>query len=156
MTRYLLDTNIPLYLEYPESPFHAKVLEQFRHLDDHDEVFFSVLSLYELYYGAQSRLNMLEAKLASLSKGFIRDMVEKFQMVSLSEAGASAFGTLKVAYKTASLTKVSQKGNIKKHDVDLMIASLAVAHNMVVVSNDRIFIVLQALEPKLMVENWAV
>ena len=50
MTKYLLDTNIPVYLEDPDSSFHHPVKERCQQLQDEDQVFVSVLSLYELYY----------------------------------------------------------------------------------------------------------
>jgi predicted nucleic acid-binding protein len=52
MTKYLLDTNIPVYLEDPDSPFHHPVKERCQQLQDEDQVYVSVLSLYELYYEA--------------------------------------------------------------------------------------------------------
>ncbi len=52
MTRYLIDTNILVYLETPSSPFHNSVKERFQQLYDEDQLYVSVLSLYELNYGA--------------------------------------------------------------------------------------------------------
>jgi predicted nucleic acid-binding protein len=49
MTKYLLDTNIPVYLEDPDSPFHRPVKERCQQLIDEDQVYVSVLRLYELY-----------------------------------------------------------------------------------------------------------
>jgi predicted nucleic acid-binding protein len=55
MKKYLLDTDIITYLEEKDSPFHASVKSRLSSLSDVDEVYISVLTLYEMHYGIASQ-----------------------------------------------------------------------------------------------------
>ena len=51
MKKYLLDSDIITYLEEKDSMFHASVKSNLSRLSDDDEVYISVLALYEMHYG---------------------------------------------------------------------------------------------------------
>lgn len=49
--KYLLDTNIVSYFSDPASPFHTSVKHRFSQLQEKDDIFISVLTLFEIEYG---------------------------------------------------------------------------------------------------------
>jgi len=51
MKKYLLDSDIITYLEEKNSPLHAPVISRLARLSDDDEVYISVLTIYEMQYG---------------------------------------------------------------------------------------------------------
>lgn len=154
MTKYLLDTNIPVYLEDPDSPFHHPVKESCQQLQDEDQVFVSVLSLYELYYAVALRKKEGREQFAAHTLLVIEEIKKHFKLLPLRGKEASIFGEIKALYKERSKEK-EEKQTIKKHDVDFILASTAIEYGLIVVSNDDIFQKIKELFPKLQVENWA-
>jgi len=61
------------------------------------------------------------------------------------------FGVLKKAIKDS---RKLNKESIKKHNVDIMLAATALVENCILVSADSIYIEIQRLNPKLVLENW--
>lgn len=149
MTRYLLDSDILSYLEQKDSPYSPSVRDRLSRLDDDDEVIVCILSLYEIAYGIswgpQEDRDYLLQSIASIE--------ENFSIVNLSRKGAEIFGKLKSAYR--HISRASPK-NLKRNDIDFLIASAAIAENAVLVSNDKMFSVIGEIEPTLKLENWAV
>lgn len=149
MRRYLLDSDMLSYLQQPESPFYLLVSTRAARLTDEDEIFLSILSLYEMSYGiswgpAEDRPYLL---------GAIEKTEQMFPVIPLSRAGAAIFGDLKAKYRqnTGALSK-----SLKRNDIDFVIASTAIVENATLVSNDKIFKTIQEIEPALQLENWAV
>ena len=155
MTKYLLDTNIPLYLEDPGSPFHNSVKKSFQKLQDEDQLFVSVLSLYELYYGAALKKKEGGEQLAAQTLLVIEEIKKQFETLPLNGKEASTFGEIKALYKERTKKKDKNKGTIKKHDVDFILAAAAIEYDLIVISNDNIFPKIKESFPKLQVENWA-
>lgn len=149
MTRYLLDSDILSYLEQKESPFYPSVHNRLSRLDDDDEVIVSIVSFYEVSYGIswgpEEDRDYLMRTIASIE--------EKFSVANLSQQGAEVFGELKSVYRKH--TNASPK-NLKRNDIDFLIASSAIAEDAVLVSNDKIFTAIRDIEPALKLENWAV
>lgn len=154
MMKYLLDTNIPLYLEDTDSPFNQPVQKRFQQLQDEDQVFMSVLSIYELYYGVALRKKGGEEHLAAHSFRVIESIKKRFTLLPLTGKEASTFGEMKSLYKDRSKRKENKQETIKKHDIDFIIASTAIEFDLVVVSNDTIFQHIKELYPDLRFENW--
>ncbi len=152
--KYLLDTNIPIYLEDPGSPFHQPVKDRFQNLQDEDQIFISVLSLYELYYGFALRKIEGKEQLAMQIHKVIEEIKKHFTLIMLTGKEASIFGTMKAQYKNIIKKKDSKKETTKKYDVDFIIASTAIEYGLTVISNDSIFQRIKKLFPKLKFENW--
>jgi len=155
MTKYLLDTNIPVYLETPDSPFHHPVKESFKLLQDEDQLFVSVLTLYELYYGMTLRKKGGREQFAAQTLLTIEEIEKRFTLLPLTGTGAPIFGEIKARYKERSREQEEEQETIKKHDVDLILASTAIEYDLIVVSNDNIFQKIKEMFPNLQVENWA-
>ncbi len=155
MTRYLLDTNIPLYLEDPTSLFFDSVKRSFQKLQDEDQLFVSVLSLYELHYGVALRKINGSEQFAAHTLLVIEEIKKRFTIIPLSGKEAAVFGNLKAHYKAHPKRTDDKQETIKKHDFDLILAAIAIEYDLIMVSNDTIFQRLSELFPKLRVENWA-
>ena len=155
MTKYLLDTNIPLYLEDPGSPFHNCVKKSFQKLQDEDQLFVSVLSLYELHYGVALKKKEAGEQLAAQTLLVIEEIKKQFEILPLSGKEASTFGEIKALYKVRAKKKDKNQVTIKKHDVDFILAAAAIEYGLVIISNDGIFSKIKESFPKLKVENWA-
>lgn len=147
--RYLIDTNILSYLDDRNSVFHRKVKERFSFLSDNDEVFISVLTIYELEYSVSLAAPNKAERLRKLVNSFRKH----FPVVSITDKGAKAFGELKSKYRKDTGNK--QK-SLDQHNIDFMIASSALSEGLILVSNDSIFQRIQSLAPDLKTENWAI
>ena len=92
---------------------------------------------------------------SSIKKVIIRNDINhikaNFEMASLSIASAEMFGVLKKQFKDSSMIS---KENIKKHTIDIMLASCAISDNYIIVSNDKIFPLLKQFCNGLYIENW--
>lgn len=148
--KYLLDTNIVTYLYQKSYPMHAVVKEHLLNLPHEHEVYVSVLSIYELEYGASVTENNRIKDMFNSMKDSVR---QKFKMLPLPADGSAIFGFLKARY--AKHTGIA-KGAAKRHDIDFMLAASAITEGAVMVSNDRIFEQIKNIYPEFLYENWAV
>lgn len=149
MKKYLLDSDVLTYLEQQDSPLHEKVRQRLSCLQDDDEVMVSILSLYEMHYGI-SWASDVERSILSRA---VDSIASKFMVVGLSQRGARIFGDLKAGYRR---TIGIAPGALKRNDIDLLIASAALEHGAILVSNDRLFEKITAINPAFQLENWAV
>ena len=150
MGRYILDTDIVSYLWDQSSPYHHQIVEHLSRLDDDATVGISAISIYELSYGVDSFKN---EKLKAIFKNALESLKndKDVHIFPLDACGATFFSQLKLQYKNA--TGITAK-DIKKNDLDFMIASIAMGHEAILVSNDGIFMRLAELEPRFKYENW--
>ena len=110
-------------------------------------MFISVLTLYETEYGIVYAPEEKKNRMAE-----VKEMMRQFLFVlPISDAGAEVFGRIKAGYRKMA---GSDQKTVDRHDVDFILASSAIAEEAVLVSNDRIFLTVQAIEPVLKLENW--
>lgn len=129
---YLIDTDIIIY----SLKKHPEVTDNFSLYRDIPKSL-SVISYGELIYGARKSSNV-EKNLATA-----RRIGEIFPLINLTPAILETFGELKA--------NLGFKGQILD-DMDLLIASTALNHNLVLVTNnERHFGRIDGLE----VENWS-
>lgn len=147
MNKYIIDTNIISYLADDLSPFHTAIVKKISQIDDYDRICLSILTIYELQHGIASMSHEMAVKFSETKKL----MIKHFDILPLSEKGAEIFGMLKAEYirQTGIL-----KDAVKRHDIDLMVASSAMAENAVLVSNDRIFSRLKKMRSDFLLEDW--
>jgi predicted nucleic acid-binding protein len=144
MVLYLLDTNTVSYLADHRSAFHRPMQQRLSSLAEGSEIAVSILTLYELTYGAfyghsyVHLLSILES--------------EQVVLMPLPRTGAEVFAAVKHRYRQHTGAREKALG---RHNVDFLLASTAIAESAVLVSNDGIFRTLAELDPRLMVENWA-
>lgn len=144
---YLLDSNTISDLYDTNTAHHATVLAHFRALTDEEQVAISILSLYELEYGWA---NAPDEKKAAIRQ-MITEAQTDFIVHPLSASGATVFGTLKKRIKEV---RSPSKENMKKFNVDLMLAATAMTMQCRLVSADNVYQELQRYQPSLQIEDW--
>lgn len=145
--KYLFDSNIVSDIYNLSSFNHTAVIKKLLGLTENDDIFISILTLYEFEYAFA---NSPEHK-KSVIKNTIQQIQQDFIVLSLSPIEAEIFGDLKKSLK--ELRNINPN-NLKKHTVDLMIAASALNHNTVLVSADRIYHDIQLINSELKLENW--
>jgi predicted nucleic acid-binding protein len=147
--KYLLDSNTVSDLYEDATVAYHAIVSRLEQLSDTDEVYVSILTVYEFEYRF--------AKAPTTLKPRIREQItairQDFALLPLSETGAEIFGELKNHLQTVRGMKSE---NLKKHTIDLMLAANAIAAQAVLVSADRLFTDLQRLNTRLCTENWSV
>ncbi len=114
--KYLLDTDTLIFWLKGNQNIERKALEiGLEHLG------YSIISKAELFYGAYNSQN-IQRNLENLNK-----LDQALELVYLEETAAEWFGKLKAELK--------QQGNIIM-DADLLIASIAIANDLVLVTNN--------------------
>lgn len=130
MPRYMLDTNICIYLMKAQP---AQVLMRFAQCYVGDVVM-SAITLAELEYGVAISANPRRERRT------LAALVEDINVVSFNVAAATAYGPIKVATRER-----------KKDQLDKLIAVHAVALGVILVTNnERDFMAY----PMLKIENW--
>ena len=148
--RYLLDTDtVSLSYDASREPEHSRILRRLSLLREFDILLVSVLSLYELEYSFE---NAPPDKVSKI-RGTIEDLKRELEVAGLKMESSSLFGQLKANLRRKTNTGSQQ---MKKHNIDLMIASTAIAEGAVLISADSIYPKLAEIEPRLRYENWAV
>ncbi len=113
---YLLDTDTVIY----SLKAHPIVLENLR-LHFHEPLNLSVVTLMDLYYGAYKS----QKKTSNLAK--IKTLENSLQIVPLGQEPVEIFGMLKAGMESSGTPL---------DDVDLILASCALAHNLTLVTNN--------------------
>lgn len=147
MTKYIFDTNITSIIGKNEQVSYD-LLDKLSNLPDEDSISISVLTLYESNYGLKNSNNEEQKQEIRNNIDFIQ---KYFDVIPLDLKEMEIYADLKVAYKKH--TGITKK-DAKKNDLDLLIASSAIAENAILVSNDKIFETLSRIEPSLQYENW--
>ncbi|NOQ22828.1 MAG: PIN domain-containing protein [Candidatus Aegiribacteria sp.] len=130
---YLIDTDIIIY----SLKNHRNVNENFSFFKNSPKSI-SVITYGELVYGA-CKSQSVEANLAKTHR-----LAEIFPIINISSSVMETFGDLKAS--------LEQSGRIID-DMDLMIASTAITHNLILVTNnEKHFQRIEALE----IENWTI
>ena len=147
--RYLLDTNTVSYLNNQDSEYYSSVRSHLAKIGSNDEALISILSYYEIQHSFVTE-TVEEMKIRY--RRFLDEIRTRFPLSQLSIEGAESFADIKDQYKLA--TGITANA-IKRHSIDFMLASSAIADDMVLVSNDGIFKKIQEFRNDLRVENWA-
>jgi predicted nucleic acid-binding protein len=146
---YLLDLDTVSVLSAPTSPYHETAKYHVKLLSEEDQIYLSVLSIYELHY---SLSNTEDQDKKDDILQLIQWCKDFFEILPLSETGAAFYGELKAELKNK--TGMNRKA-IKKHNIDIMLAATALAHDCVLVAKDRIYKDhLALLNPGLRIEDW--
>jgi predicted nucleic acid-binding protein len=128
--KFLFDTNaLSSFTRESNDGYHA-ISSKVASLDDSDELYASILSLYEMEYGIRHAKNQKIIKEMRLAIQFVKD---EFQIVSLTDNGAKIFADVKEQYRE---NKSIGKKAIIKHNVDLMIVATAIEIGAVLITND--------------------
>jgi predicted nucleic acid-binding protein len=113
---YLLDTDTIIFSLKGHDSVEKNLRKHF-----HDPIKISVITLMELYYGAYKSQKM-ESNLAK-----IKTLENSLEIITLGKESVEIFGIYK-----ANL----EKAGTPLDDFDLILASCALAHNLVLVTNN--------------------
>ena len=133
---YLLDTNICIYIIKKSPEKVIKKLEAIIKAEGKNEIYLSSITVSELYYGVE-KSTQVDKNLEAL-KGFLTP----FQVVDFDLRSAEIFGQIR--------SNLEKKGTVIG-PYDLQIASVALAHDFILVSNNtKEFERVESLQ----LENW--
>jgi len=133
-TTYLLDTNTVSYIAKRRSPAARARLET---LGPAETVCISVMTEAEIRYG------MAKHPAARTRRAAIERLIAKFRVLPWGTNEAAAYGTLRAKLDSMGITLA---------EMDLLIASHAIATGAVLVTSDKAFAHLGKL---CKIENWA-
>ncbi len=105
MSRYILDTNIISNLQ-ANTENGLKVLGKLKQLNSDDEVYVSVIVLYELVYGLNNITDEGEKTAVEKAIGFIK---EYLSIIPLDMKEVDIFARLKTKYKESTGIHNNQK-----------------------------------------------
>jgi tRNA(fMet)-specific endonuclease VapC len=130
---YLLDTDTIIFSLKGHDSVEKNLRQHF-----HDPIKISVITLMELYYGAYKS----QKKESNLAK--IKTLENSLEIITLGKESVEIFGIYK-----ANL----EKAGTPLDDFDLILASSALAHNLVLVTNNvKHFKMIEGLK----LTNWTV
>jgi len=145
--KYLLDGNILSDLEDRTKPSYKAIRNKLASLENQDQTYISIISAYEYQDGIAKAAKPLSENLKRAWQTFL----DLFEILPLTLKGAEIYGEIKTLYEKH--TGIGKK-EIKRHTVDLILASTAIDANAVIVSDDRIFKTIKDFYPSLLAENW--
>jgi predicted nucleic acid-binding protein len=149
MDHYILDSDFLGALEDSDSPEYKKIIKKLSSLTEEDEVCVSIISIYEYSYGI---FNAPDEELSRQLQTAKNTILELFKVLPLTQKGAELYGKIKSEYKRQ--TGTSRK-DMRRHNIDIILASTALEHNAVIVSKDKIFSRIKKFEQALKIESWA-
>jgi predicted nucleic acid-binding protein len=147
--KYLFDSNTVSDLYDTKSNHHISITEKISSLGDTDSISISIVTLYELEY---AYCNAPDNK-KEIIRNDINHLKSHFEIVPLSLVSSGMFGLLKKKFKDS---RMISKENIKKHNIDIMLASCAICENYILISADGIYQDLKQFSDRLYLENWTV
>jgi len=133
MSNYILDTNIISYLIDNNSNFHLDTINFIKSLNNSDEISISIITLIELEYALVS---IDEIALKEKFKLKIEKLKNELNIYNINLEVPKIYASLKNKYKQS--VGINSK-NLKKDDMDILIASIAIANSAILVSSDKIF-----------------
>ncbi|MCX6582497.1 MAG: type II toxin-antitoxin system VapC family toxin [Candidatus Aminicenantes bacterium] len=145
--KYLLDGNIITELEDRTKPCYKAIRSKLAALADEDHAYISIISAYEYQDGIAKAAKPLSENLKNAWQTFL----DLFEVLPLTLKGAEIYGEIKTLYEKH--TGIGKK-EIKRHTVDFILASTAIAAKAIIVSDDRIFEKIRDIYPSLLLENW--
>jgi predicted nucleic acid-binding protein len=106
--KFLLDTNSVSSLTQEHAKDYEQISLKVDSLDDDAELYISILSIYEMEYGASHANDPDIAHQARLAIQSIKDE-DEITILPLTEEGAKIFGELKEQYRKRNWKKGSAK-----------------------------------------------
>jgi len=147
--KYLLDSDTISAVFDPKSPLFNQAKIHLENLSEQDEICVSILSIYELEFSfSNAKTEEVREKITHL----IHDLTELLEVLPLTIKGASFYGQLKSGFQKKTGTN---RKAIRRHNIDIMIASVALDQDCTLVARDSIYKDhLVSIIPQLTVEDW--
>lgn len=147
--QYLLDSDAVTALTNPTSQDGVHIQKYFASLGRKSVISLCILTIYEFEFSVAScsdedKKSRIQQSLDSLKKSF--------SIVGLGFEDAKVYGKLKAGFREK--TGINQNA-LKRHNLDIALASVAIANNCVIVSRDAIYKNhLQKIDSRLLCDNW--
>jgi predicted nucleic acid-binding protein len=159
---FLLDTNSLSSLTKSQDTHHEKLISKLDALNDDVELYASIISLYEMEYGAFHAKEPELIQEAREAIQYIKDADEnedenRIKLCNLTKKGAKIFGEIKEQFqkKKEEIGEKIGKRSLPKHNVDLIIAATAIELEATLISNDKkMFELLQNIQSDFKWEDW--
>ena len=149
--KYIFDLDTLTYLSDPDSPFFKITSKKASQLTPSDVPCISILTLYELQY---SLSNTSDSDIREKIRELINWLNEDFEILPLSSSGAEYYGQLKQGFRQK--TGINRTA-IKKHNIDLILASTALEYDCILVAMDGIYSNhLVKINSNFKTQNWTV
>lgn len=145
---FLWDTDIVSYAGDDQSPYYKSVIRHLKRLSPTDKIYLSDLSVYEYKAG----LYLLgDQERGRILKGF-NNIMQYLNILPLNpDKGGTIFGDIRSEYQKR--TGISDNA-LKKHTIDMILASEAICHNMILVYNDKIYQKIAHKRSDFKIEKW--
>lgn len=145
---YIFDTDaIVAFYDDSNNEKHISIHSKLFSLSENDNVYISVLTLYEYHYSLSNSNSETKEKIFDTIESIKND----FPTLPISNVGAPIFGEIKERYKREAGIK---RENIKKFNIDLIIASTAIVNSCTVISNDKVYKRLSSIYSDLKTESF--
>ncbi|EDN65879.1 hypothetical protein BGP_2228 [Beggiatoa sp. PS] len=145
---FLLDTDIVSYCGDDQSPHYTSVIQNLKKLAPTDKIYLSDLSVYEYKAGLYF---LAEKERIRILNGF-NNIMQYINRLPLSpEKGGRIFGEIRSEYQKR--TGISNNA-LKKHTIDMILASEAICNDMILVYNDKIHQKLAEMRSDFKIEKW--
>jgi predicted nucleic acid-binding protein len=143
--QYLIDSDAVSALTRSDS----SIQKYFSSLGENAVISLCILTIYEFEFSISACADLGTKSRIEQS---LKSLKTHFSIVGLGFEDAKIYGNLKAKFREK--TGIDQK-TLKKHNLDIALASVAIANNCVVVSRDKIFKNhLQKIDSRLQCENW--
>ncbi len=155
--KYLLDTCSLISLKKKYADGHEQHIIRLSSLNDKDEVYASILSIYELSAGAN---HAQDIQIENDTRQVIQSIRNEFEIlpIPMEEEATEIFGALKELYKDwespiLNKKKLGKKA-INRQTVDLLIAATAIRNKAILVTSDIMGTLIKEFYSGFCHENW--
>jgi len=146
---YLFDTDSINFFFKQSLPQYPYIRKRVASLDDNAILQVSALSIAELEYSLFLASEGKKGEIITLL-----DQVRKnLSVVPFTDSAAVSYAEFKGKLKQK--LRISTE-NMKKHNIDIMLASTALCENAVLISADGLYEKLAEMTPQFQYENWTV
>lgn len=147
--KIILDSDFISGLSNPESDNYKQAVAFINSLPEKTEICVSILTIYEVQFGKFLDTNIERKERVEKTLHWIN---ESFSILNLSFEDSEIYGELKCLFKRK--TGMNQDA-LKRHNIDLALASVAIANDCIVISKDKIYSNhLQGLSENLQHKKW--
>jgi len=164
MKKFLFDTNSLSSLLKRHDKHHKKFTSRIKDFDSFNEsvkIYVSILSIFEMEYGAAHATVPSLVKEARTALEFLKTQNEMkpamIEILPLTIKQAEIFGKIKEQFqkKKEEMGEKIGKSTLPKHNIDLMIAATAIEFGATLVSHDKkMFEVIQNICTDFNWEDW--
>ena len=147
--QYLLDSDAISILTNPDSEDREAIHSFFFSLGEKAILSLCILTVYEFEFSIASCSNTQKKERIKRS---LEELKSRFSLIGLGFDDAEIYGTLKAGFRKK--TGINQK-SLKRHNLDIALASVAIANNCIIVSKDKIYKDhLQKIDNRLQCASW--